>query len=67
MGVNIQHQMEVMNPIYMAPNKTVLTKMTILNIRFALFCPMKRDGDSRMFPFPKGDTSEWGSRYEQKK
>ena len=28
--------MEVLNPIYMAPNMTVLTKMTILNIHFAL-------------------------------
>ena len=36
MWVKIQHQMEVLNPIYIAPNMTVLTKMTILNIRFAL-------------------------------
>ena len=34
--VKIQHQMEVLNPIYMAPNMTVLTKITILNIHFAL-------------------------------
>ena len=36
----IQHQMEVLNSIYMAPNMTALTKMTkrqkILNIHFAL-------------------------------
>ena len=28
--------MEVLNPIYMARNMTVLTKMTTLNIHFAL-------------------------------
>ena len=28
--------MEVLNPIYMAPNMTALTKITILNIHFAL-------------------------------
>ena len=37
MCVKIQHQMEVLNPIYMAPNMTALTKMTILNIHFALY------------------------------
>ena len=37
MRVKIQHQMEVLNPIYMAPNMTALTKMTILHIHFALF------------------------------
>ena len=58
--------MEVLNPIYMAPNMTALTKMTILNIYFALFCLMKRDGVNRMFPFAKRDISEWGSRYESK-
>ena len=36
MLVKIQHQMEVLIPIYVAPNMTVLTKMTILNIHFAL-------------------------------
>ena len=36
MQVKIQHQMEVLNPVYMAPNMTVLTNMTILNINFAL-------------------------------
>ena len=28
--------MEALNPIYMAPNMTMPTKMTILNISFAL-------------------------------
>ena len=28
--------MEVLNPIYMAPNMTAFAKMTILNIHFAL-------------------------------
>ena len=32
----MQHQMEDLNPIYMAPNMTVLTKMIILPIHFAL-------------------------------
>ena len=41
--------MEVLNPIYMAPNMTVLTKT------FILHCVMKRDGVNRMFPFAK-----WG-------
>ena len=45
--VKIQHQMEVLNPIYMAPNMTVLTKT------FILHCVMKRDGVNRMFPFAK--------------
>ena len=36
MWVKIQHQMEVLYPIYMAPNRTALTKITILNIHFAL-------------------------------
>ena len=67
MWVKIQHQMEVLNPIYMAPKMTALTKMTILNIHFALFCQMKRDGVNRMFPLAKRDSSEWDSRYEQKK
>ena len=58
--------MEVLNPIYMAPNMTALTKMTILNIHFVLFCLMKRDGVNKMFPFAKRDISEWGSRYEPK-
>ena len=39
--------MEVLNPIYMAPNMTVLTKT------FILHCVMKRDGVNRMFPFAK--------------
>ena len=36
MRVQIQNQMEVLNPIHVAPNMTVLTKTTILNIHFAL-------------------------------
>ena len=35
--------MEVMNPIYIAPHMTTLTKMTILYIHFTLFYPMKGD------------------------
>ena len=62
----MQHQMEVLNPIFMAPNMTALTKMTNLSIHFALFCLMKRDGVNRMFPFAKQDISEWNSRYEPK-
>ena len=58
--------MEVLNQIYMAPNVTALTKITILNIHFALFCLLKRDGVNRMFPLAKRDISEWDSRYEPK-
>ena len=36
MRVKIQHQMEDLNPIYMAPNMSVLTKMKILNIHIVL-------------------------------
>ena len=36
MRVKIEHQIEVLNPIYMALNMKALTKMTILNIHFAL-------------------------------
>ena len=54
--------MEVLNPIYMAPNMTVLTKFWI----FILHCLMKRDGVNRMFPFAKRDINR-GSRYEPKK
>ena len=67
MRVKIQHQMEVLSPIYMAPNMTALTKMTILNIHFALFGLMKRDIVNRTLPFVKQNLSEWGSRYEAKK
>ena len=59
----MQDQMNVLNPIYVAPNMTALIRMTILNIYFALFCLIKRD---RRFPFAKRDISEWASRYEQK-
>ena len=66
--VKIQHQMEVLNPIYMTPNITTLTKMTKRQIFwiFILHCLMKRDGVDRMFPFAKWDIIEWGSRYEPK-
>ena len=69
MWVKIQHQMEVLVPIYMAPNMTALTKMTKRQNFwiFILHCLMKRrDGVDRMFPFAKRDISEWGSRYEPK-
>ena len=58
--------MEVLSKIYMAPNMTALTKITIFNIHFALFCLMKRDGFNRMFPLAKRDISEWDSLYEPK-
>ena len=58
--------MNVLNPIYIAPNMTALTRMTILNIYFALFCLIKRDSVNRRFPFAKRDISEWASRYEPK-
>ena len=66
MSVKIQRQMEVLNQIYMAPNMTLLTKITILNIHFALFCLMKRDGVNRMFLLAKRGISEWDSRYKPK-
>ena len=50
--------MNVLNPIYIAPNMTALTRMTILNIHFALFCLIKRDSVNRRFPFAKQDISE---------
>ena len=46
--------MEILNPIFMAPNMVVLQEMTTLNIHFAL-SRMKRDGVKRMFPFAKRD------------
>ena len=68
MWVKIQHQMEVLNPIYMAPNMTALTKMTKRQKFwiFILHCLMKRDGVDRMFPLIKWDISEWDSGYEPK-
>ena len=36
MYVKMQHQMEVLNSIYMTSNMTALTKMIILNIHFVL-------------------------------
>ena len=59
MWVKVQHQMEILNPIYVAPNMTVLTKMTkrLKLWIFKLHCIMKRDGADRMFPFTKRDIS----------
>ena len=45
----------------MAPYMTELTKIIILNIHFALFCLMKRDGVDRMLPLTKRDISEQDS------
>ena len=65
MWVNkVQHQIEVSNSIYIAPNMTALVKMT-----FWLFIQRfltKRDVVDKMLPFAKRDISEWGSRYEAK-
>ena len=68
MWVKIQHQIEVLNPIYLTPDMTALTKMTKRQKLwiFILHSLMKRDGVDRMFPFAKRDISEWGSRYEPK-
>ena len=68
MWVKMQHQMEVLNPSYIAPTMTALTKMTKRQKFwiFILHCLMKRDGVDRMFPFVKRDISKWGSRYELK-
>ena len=68
MWVQIQHQMEVLNPINMAPNITALTKMTKRQKFwiFILYCLMTSDGVDRMFLFSKRDISEWVSRYEPK-
>ena len=60
-GVKIQHQMEVLNPICMAPNMTVLTKITIWIL--ILHCLTKRNGVNRTFPLAKQDINR-GSRYE---
>ena len=59
----MQHQMGVLNPIYVAPNMTVLAKMTILNIRFAL--SNEHDSVHRIFPVAKRDINR-GTRYEPK-
>ena len=68
MWVKIQHQIEVLNPIYLTPDMTVLTKMTKRQKLwiFILHSLMKRDGFDRMFPFANRDISEWDSRYEPK-
>ena len=58
MWSKIQHQMEALNQIYMAPNMRTLKKIKILNNDFALFCLMKRDGVNRMIPLAKRDISE---------
>ena len=36
MGVKMQDQMDVLDPIYITPDMTEVTKMTILNIHFPL-------------------------------
>ena len=68
MWVRIQHQMEVLNRIYMAPNMTALTKKTKAQKIwiFVLHFLMKCDDVDKMFPFEKRGISEWGSRYEPK-
>ena len=68
MWVKIQHQSEVLSPIYDAPNLTALKKMTKRQKIwiFILHCLMKCDGVDKMFPFAKRDTSEWRWRYELK-
>ena len=68
MWVKIQHQMEVLNPIYLTPNMTALTKMTKRQKIwiFIFHSLMKHDGVDRIFPFAKRDISEWGSRSEPK-
>ena len=66
--VKIQHQMEILNPIYVAANITARTKMTKRQKYwiFILHCLMKRDSVDRMFSFAKRDISEWGSKYAPK-
>ena len=68
MRVKIQHQMEVLKPIYKAPKMTPLTNITKRQRFwiFILYCLMKRDSIDRIFPFAKRDISEWFSRYEPK-
>ena len=52
--------MEVLNQIHMVPNMTALTKITILNIRFSLFCLKKRDDVTKIFPIEKRHIRELG-------
>ena len=68
MRVKIQHQIEVLNPVYLTPNMTALTKVTKRQKLwiFILYSLMKRDGVDRIFPFAKRDISERVSRYESK-
>ena len=40
MWVKIQHQIEVLKPIYMALDMKVLTKMTILGINDNIYFPL---------------------------
>ena len=60
--------MQVLNPIYLTPNMTALTKMTKRQKIwiFIFHGLMKHDGVDRIFPFAKRDISEWGSRSEPK-
>ena len=62
--------MEVLKPIYVAPNMTALTKMTKRKKKkwiFILYYLMKREGLDRMLAFAKQVIGEWGSRHEPKK
>ena len=52
--------MEVLNPIYMIPNMTALTKMTKRS------CFMKGDCVDRMLLSAKRYISKWGSKYDSK-
>ena len=42
----------------MTPNVTALTRMSVLNVHFAL--SITRDGVERVFQFSKRDSIEWG-------
>ena len=65
MWVKIQHQMEVLNPIYLTPNMTALTKM-IKRLKLWIFISYRNEYVDRMFPFSKRDINESGLRYEPK-
>ena len=60
MSVQIQHETEVLNPIYMEPNMTARAKKTKRQKFwiFILHCLMKHDGVDRIFPFAKRNISE---------
>ena len=68
MWVKIQHQMEVLNPTYMEPNMTALTKMTKRQKSwiFIFHCVMKLYGVDGMFRFAKQYICKCNLRYEQK-